>query len=129
MMRAILARRRCALAWQAALIFCVFAGTVHAQTALASCYGRENGQTRTAPGLPYNPNGLTAAHKTLPFGTLLRVGYHNRSVVVRINDRGPFVKGRDLDLSLGACRALGLSLGWVSVEHVYSPRHGDFGFF
>ena len=98
----------------AALMLCALASPAYAVT--ASCYGNENHQIRTAQGYPYNPWLLTAAHKTLPFGTKLRIGYHGRSVVVRINDRGPYVHGRDLDLSLGACRVLGLSLGNVSME-------------
>lgn len=50
---------------------------------------------------------MTAAHKSLPFGTKVRVTFHGKSIVVRINDRGPFVKGRALDLTEGAYRALG----------------------
>ena len=52
-----------------------------------------------------NPNAMTAAHRSLPFGTKLRVTHGGRSVVVTINDRGPFVRGRVLDLSTGAARA------------------------
>jgi rare lipoprotein A len=65
---------------------------------------------RTASGEVFNPDGLTAAHRTLPFGSRLKVLYPrtSRLVVVRINDRGPFVKGRILDLSRGAARALGI---------------------
>jgi rare lipoprotein A len=65
---------------------------------------------RTASGEAFNPDGLTAAHRTLPFGSRLKVFYPrtNRLVVVRVNDRGPFVKGRILDLSRGAARALGI---------------------
>lgn len=62
---------------------------------------------RTANGERFNPNGLTAAHKTLPFGTRLRVTHNGKSVIVRVNDRGPFVKGRSLDLSRGAARKIG----------------------
>ncbi len=63
----------------------------------------------TANGESFNPDGLTAAHKTLPFGTRLQVTNlaNNRTVTVRINDRGPFVGGRGLDLSRGAARAIG----------------------
>lgn len=61
----------------------------------------------TASGEKFNPNALTAAHKTLPFGTLLRVTHKGKSVVVRINDRGPFIKGRQLDLSRAAARKIG----------------------
>jgi len=55
--------------------------------------------TRTANGERFDPNGMTTAHKTLPFGTKLRLTNGDRSVIVRVNDRGPFVKGRDLDLA------------------------------
>ena len=77
--------------------------------------------SRVASGGKYNPNGLTAAHRSLPFGTRLRVSdpKTHRSVVVTINDRGPFVHGRVLDLSLGAARAIGLQnrgLGRVHAE-------------
>ena len=66
---------------------------------------------RTANGERMNAGALTAAHKTLPFGTMVRVT-HNRtqkSVVVRINDRGPFVRGRVIDLSAAGARAIGMS--------------------
>jgi rare lipoprotein A len=61
----------------------------------------------TASGERFNPDALTAAHKTLPFGTKLKVIHKGRSVIVRINDRGPFVKGRSLDLSRAAARKIG----------------------
>lgn len=64
--------------------------------------------SRTANGERFKPSGLTAAHRTYPFGTLLQVSYHGRSVVVRINDRGPFVHNRCLDLARGAAQALRL---------------------
>jgi len=64
----------------------------------------------TASGQPFDPNGLTAAHRTLPFGTRLTVTNPRtgQSVVVIVNDRGPFVSGVSLDLSLGAARAIGM---------------------
>jgi len=61
----------------------------------------------TANGERFNPNGHTAAHKTLPFGTRLKVIYKGRSIIVRINDRGPFIRGRHLDLSRGAAMTIG----------------------
>jgi rare lipoprotein A len=66
---------------------------------------------RTASGERFNPYGLTAAHRSLPFGTHVSVTdlITGRSIVVTINDRGPFVRGRVLDLSLGAARALGMT--------------------
>ena len=65
---------------------------------------------RTATGARFNPNGMTAAHRTLPFGTQVRVTHlrSGRSVVVRINDRGPYIAGRMIDLSKGAAGVLGM---------------------
>ena len=87
---------------------------------MASFYGNESG-SKTASGARFNQNAMTAAHKTLPFGTKLRVTHGGQSVVVTINDRGPFIKGRVLDLSTGAARAIGLTsrgVGRVSAEVV-----------
>ena len=75
---------------------------------MASYYGLEAGN-RTASGQRMNPNAMTAAHRSLPFGTKLKVTHGSRSVVVTINDRGPFIRGRVLDLSTGAARAIGLT--------------------
>ena len=75
-------------------------------------YGNESG-SKTASGQRFNQNAMTAAHRTLPFGTKLRVTHGDRSVVVTINDRGPFVRGRVLDLSTGAARAIGLTSAGV----------------
>ena len=77
------------------------------------------GRLRTANG--QRPEALTAAHRTLPFGTLVRVtnNHTGRSVVVRINDRGPFVRGRVIDLTPAAARALGFSgLAQVTLDVV-----------
>ncbi|BCG77316.1 septal ring lytic transglycosylase RlpA family protein [Mesorhizobium sp. 113-3-3] len=74
--------------------------------------------SRTASGERMNPSAMTAAHRTLPFGTKLRVTNKNngKSVIVRINDRGPFIKGRVLDLSKGAAGQLGfIGSGHTSV--------------
>jgi rare lipoprotein A len=67
-------------------------------------------QGKVASGGRFNPNGLTAAHRTLPFGTRVRVTdpKSGRSVIVTINDRGPFGHGRVIDVSLGAARELGM---------------------
>jgi rare lipoprotein A len=74
--------------------------------------------TRTASGEKYDYMGMTAAHKKLPFGTKLRLTRGEQSIIVRINDRGPFIKGRDLDLSMGAAKALGcLRMGVCTVEY------------
>jgi rare lipoprotein A len=88
-----------------------------AQTGMASYYwqGRQ-----TANGELYRPDGISAAHKTLPFGTLVRVTMlrSGRSIVVRINDRGPFIRGRIIDLSRGAARRVGLTGSGVAQVRV-----------
>jgi rare lipoprotein A len=78
-----------------------------AQSGIASVYSGG----RSASGERASASGMTAAHRTLPFGTLVRVTYRRsgRSVVVRINDRGPFVRGRVIDVTPAAARALGFS--------------------
>ncbi|MBB6250151.1 septal ring lytic transglycosylase RlpA family protein [Nitrospirillum iridis] len=78
------------------------------QVGRASWYGREHAGHRTASGEAYDPEGLTAAHRTLPLGTVIEVSAHGQLVKVRVNDRGPFVKGRVLDLSAAAARVLGM---------------------
>lgn len=75
---------------------------------IASYYGNELRGHRTANGEIFNPDGHTAAHRSYPFGTCLTVSYGGRSVNVRVNDRGPFVAGRSIDLSAGAARAIGM---------------------
>ncbi|HUB95385.1 MAG TPA: septal ring lytic transglycosylase RlpA family protein [Stellaceae bacterium] len=77
---------------------------------VASTYGHELNQQRTASGEPFDPNGMTAAHRSLPFNTIVRVTNldNGQSVRVRINDRGPFVAGRIIDLSAKAARSLGM---------------------
>jgi rare lipoprotein A len=77
---------------------------------VASYYADEFNGRKTASGEPYDMNDLTAAHRTLPFGTKVKVTNLDtgRSVVVRINDRGPFKDDRVIDLSLGAAKQLGL---------------------
>src|ERR1700738_1134378 len=91
--------------------------TALAQDGVASVYSGE----RTANGEYAHASGLTAAHRTLPFGTRVRVTNHQtgRSVVVRINDRGPFVSGRIIDLTPAGARALGMDgLAHVTVDVV-----------
>ena len=95
-------------------------GSGRSFSGMASYYGNESG-SKTASGQRFNQNALTAAHRTLPFGTKLRVTHGGRSVVVTINDRGPFIRGRVLDLSTGAARAIGLTsagVGRVTAEVV-----------
>jgi len=93
-------------------------GSGRSFSGMASYYGNESG-SKTASGQRFNQNALTAAHRTLPFGTKLRVTHGGRSVVVTINDRGPFVRGRVLDLSTAAARVVGLTgagVGRVTAE-------------
>jgi rare lipoprotein A len=75
----------------------------------ASYYGYSLEGNETASGEPFDPEGYTAAHRTLPLGTRLLVSYGGESVRVTVNDRGPYVAGRDLDLSLAAAREIGLT--------------------
>jgi len=94
----------------------------------ASWYGKKFHGKKTANGERYDMYGMTAAHKNLPFGTILRVTNmkNKRSVVVRVNDRGPFVEGRVVDLTHSAAQKLGmLGPGVVSVklEAIGGPNH------
>jgi rare lipoprotein A len=73
----------------------------------ASWYGPGFHGKKTASGEIFNQNDMTAAHKTLPFGTIVKVTYNGKSVKVRINDRGPFIKGRTIDLSKAAAQKIG----------------------
>jgi rare lipoprotein A len=96
------------------------AGSGRSFSGMASYYGNESG-SKTASGQRMNASAMTAAHRSLPFGTKLRVTHGDRSVVVTINDRGPFIRGRVLDLSTGAARAIGLTsagVGRVTAEVV-----------
>ena len=97
------------------------APSVSAETGLASFYHAAFHGRRTASGEAFNRHALTAAHKTLPFGTLVRVINlrNERSVIVRVNDRGPLHKNRVIDVSPRAARELGfLAYGvtWVKLE-------------
>jgi rare lipoprotein A len=87
---------------------------------MASWYGPGFHGRRSASGERYNQNELTAAHRTLPFGTNVQVTNLNngRSVVVRINDRGPFARGRVIDLSAAAARVLGMVQSGVAPVHL-----------
>jgi rare lipoprotein A len=98
------------------------------ETGMASWYGKELQGKHTANGDVFDMYGLSAAHRTLPFGTVVRViNLDNfKSITVRINDRGPFLKSRILDLSYGAAKELGfLSQGTarVRIEAVESMHH------
>ncbi len=107
------------------------AGGAQAEVGLASYYADRFHGRRTASGEPYDRDAFTCAHPRARFGTRLRVTdlATGRSVVVRVNDRGPFVKGRIVDLSLAAARALGIverGLARVRVEPLgeAAPRPG-----
>jgi rare lipoprotein A len=91
-----------------------------AREGLASWYGPGFKGLPTASGEPFDPRGYTAAHKTLPLGTDLVVSYGGRSVAVTVNDRGPYVGGRELDLSPAAARDIGLTR--VGVDYVEYTR-------
>jgi len=101
-----------------ALMLGGFAGTADAE--MASVYGGRDGfcGSRTADGERVNCSAMTAAHRRLPFGTRVRV-CHSGCVTVRINDRGPFVRSRDIDLTPAAARAIGLSnTGHVTISRL-----------
>jgi rare lipoprotein A len=111
-------------AYALAIVLCsVVAGAAQAESGLASIYGNGDGYAgrKTASGERMNPRALTAAHRSLPFGSRVRVTNrkNGRSAIVRISDRGPFVRGRIIDLTPAAARALGFSgLAPVSVNRV-----------
>lgn len=91
--------------------------TGHALKGIASYY---TDPQKTATGEAYDPSAMTAAHRTLPFGTRVRVTdvSNQNAVVVRINDRGPFLPGRVIDLSLAAARVLGMHGKGLTVVRV-----------
>ena len=96
------------------------------ETGLASWYGARHHGKRTASGEVFNQNHLTAAHPTLPWGTRVKVINldNGKSVDVRINDRGPFKKGRIIDVSRAAARALGMvrqGIATVRIEWLSDP--------
>jgi len=99
----------CAVLCAFFLISSAKADSSHTLSGMASVYGR--GGQKTANGETANPGELTAAHKTLPFGTRVRVtnSKTGKTVIVRINDRGPFVKGRVIDLTPRAASEIGFS--------------------
>jgi rare lipoprotein A len=99
------------------VVFSFVSNAEAAQVGVASFY--KHGK-RTANGESFNPHGLTAAHRTLKFGTKVRVTNlrNGRSVIVRINDRGPFIRGRIIDLALGAARVVGLNRSGVAKVRV-----------
>lgn len=104
-----------AAAIAASMMFLASTGTASAQCGGASWYALNS---KTASGERMNPSAMTAAHRSLPFGTKLKVTNqrNGKSVIVRVNDRGPFIKGRVLDLSKGAAQQIGfIQSGHTSV--------------
>jgi len=104
------------------LLCLAVAGPAYGESGVASVYAYKGG--KTANGERVNPSELTAAHKTLPFGTRVKVVNQNngKSVTVRINDRGPFVRGRVIDLTPAGAKALGFSgLTRVTLLMEYVP--------
>ena len=84
---------------------------------VATYYANKYAGKPTASGQPYDPNGLTAAHPSLPFGTKLSVSYAGKNVIVTVNDRLPYESDSDLDLSWAAAQALGLTeMGTATVD-------------
>jgi len=88
------------------------------ENVVASWYGKSFHGRITANGEVYDENAMTAAHRHYPFGTRLIVTYNDKSVIVRINDRGPFKRGRHLDLSRAASEKLGCGLCKVKIQRV-----------
>ncbi|REG49736.1 rare lipoprotein A [Paraburkholderia sp. BL6669N2] len=102
-------------------------GNSFRQTGMATWYGKQFQGRRTASGERYDMHALTAAHRTFPLGACVRVTALGgaRSVIVRINDRGPFVRGRIVDLSYAAAQALGMGAAGnaqVTLERVATTR-------
>lgn len=105
----------------AAALLCAAFSLARAESGIASVYGGADGYCNkpVAAGGVLHCGAMTAAHRTLPFGTMVRVTSGGRSIVVRINDRGPFIRGRIIDLTPGAAAALGCpGLCSVNIEVV-----------
>jgi len=99
------------------------------QRGIASYYGEDFHGRRTASGEIYDMNGISAAHKTLPFSTLVEVKNleNGRKITVRVNDRGPFVQGRIIDLSVGAAKALDMYETGTAMVEIRVRRWGKDG--
>lgn len=99
------------------------------QKGIASYYGKDFHGRRTANGEIYDMNGISAAHRTLPFSTQVEVKNleNGRKVTVRVNDRGPFVRGRIIDLSVGAAKALDMYDAGTAMVELRVRRWGEDG--
>lgn len=97
------------------------------QKGIASWYGKKYHGRQTSNGERYDMNAMTAAHKTLPFNTWVRVVHQDtkREVLVRINDRGPFIRGRVIDLSRGAAQELGIIGTGTAPVKLYLASSGE----
>jgi rare lipoprotein A len=98
----------------AALVLCLLNIPVYAEDCIASVYAIGDSSqpgTKTASGIPLNDNAMTAAHKSLPFGSKVKVTNkkNGHSVTITITDRGPYVKGRCIDVTKAGARALGFA--------------------
>ena len=101
------------------LMFLAGNEVVAAEVGIASSYPYSYNGRRTASGEAFNPHAMTCAHKRYPFGATLRISKGEKSIICRVTDRGPFVRGRVIDLAPVAARALGFSgLARVSVERM-----------
>ena len=93
--------------------------------AIASWYTADKKNALTANGEIFDNNALSAAHKTLTFGSIVKVSYGDKSVQVRINDRGPYIEGRDIDLTPRAAKELGIydiGVAQVDIEVISEPE-------
>jgi len=99
----------------------------HVERGKASWYGNQFHGRTTASGEVFDQEAMTAAHRKLPFGTIVRVRNlcNDKTVVVRINDRGPFIRGRIIDLSKGAARRIGMIRDGVVPVRVMVLEKGD----
>jgi len=100
-------------------------GRIVSETGKASFYGNEFDGKKTANGETFHQSQFTAAHKHLPFGTMVKVTnlVNNKSVIVRINDRGPYAAGRIIDLSKAAAKQIDMiAAGVVKVEILYRKK-------
>ncbi len=110
-----------------AVLAALSAGEAEAEPVVSSWYGPGFEGSPTASGEVYSPEERTAAHRSLPFGTKLLVRYGGRETVVEVNDRGPYVAGRSLDLSRAAAAEIGLTAAGADSVDVQILEDGDQG--